>query len=291
MNQSWAIAALCGVMLAAGAAEADPKRVQLPADYSPDKWALYGVHSRPDNGQVRYLYANKPAFDGAKKDGGLPNGSILVMEVYKAKLDAAGAPAVGADGQFQKGAFVQYSVMQKEAGWGKDIPDALRNGDWNYTVYGPDKVNKVNTKEDGCLACHKNIGTSGDFVLSWDELVVKARGSVPTVTASTAAAAPGNADRGKALFTRCSNCHTADKTGKHKVGPNLTGVVGRPAGKAQGFAFSPALASLGGQWDDAKLDVWLAGPQKVASGTRMVFPGFAQGQDRADVIAYLKTLN
>ncbi len=291
MKRFLAIAAGCGLILAAGAAQADPKRVRLPADYAPDKWTLYGVHNRPDIGQVRYLYANKPAVDGARGEGGLPNGSVLVMEVYKAKLDAAGAPAVGADGLFQKGDFVQFSVMQKEAGWGNDIPESLRNGDWNYTVYGPDRVNKTDIKEEACLACHKNIGASGDFVLSWDELVVKARGTVPTVTASTPAAAPGDAVRGKALFTRCSNCHTADKSGKHKVGPNLAGVVGRPAGKAPGFAFSPALEKLGGQWDEARLDAWLAAPQKVASGTRMVFPGFAQGQDRADVVAYLKTLN
>jgi cytochrome c len=128
-------------------------------------------------------------------------------------------------------------------------------------------------------------------VLSWDELVVKVRGAVPTVTAGAPPTSAGDVDRGKALFTRCTNCHTADKTGKHKVGPNLGGVVGRPAGKAPGFAYSPALQGINATWDEAKLDAWLAGPQKVASGTRMVFPGFAQGQDRADLIAYLKTLN
>jgi cytochrome c len=290
MNRVIAMA-MAALALMAGAANADPKRVRLPADYDPAKYLLYGIHNRPDNGQVRYLYANAPAAEGAKTDKGLPNGSVLVMEVYKAKVDAAGAPLVGPDGLFQKGDFVQYSVMEKQAGWGADFPDSLRNSDWNYTVYTPDKVNKVDTKEETCLTCHKPLGNAAEYVLSWDELVVKARGSVPTVVASTAAAAPGDAGRGKALFTRCTNCHTADKSGKHKVGPNLTGVIGRTAGKATGFAYSPALQSLGAAWDETRLDAWLAGPQKVASGTKMVFPGFAQGQDRADVIAYLKTLN
>lgn len=290
MNRAISIAAGAALLFAAGAAEADPKRVTLPADYDAAKWLLYGVHNRPDNGQVRYLYANAAAAEGAKKDI-LPNGSVLVMEVFKAKLDAAGQPMMGANGLFEKGDFVQYSVMEKQAGWGNDIPENLRNGDWNYTVYTPGKVNIVETKEEGCLACHKNIGTSGDYVLSWDELVVKVRGAVPMIASAAPAASPGNADKGKALFTRCSNCHSADKTGKHKVGPNLAGVVGRQAGKAPGFAYSPALAGLGATWDDAKLDAWLVGPQKVASGTKMVFPGFPQGQDRADIIAYLKTLN
>lgn len=291
MNRLFVAAVAAGLALSSGLAEADPKRVTLPADYDPATYLLYGIHNRPDNGQVRYLYANKVAAEGAKRDAALPNGSVLVMEVYKAKLDAAGQPVVGADGLFQKGDFLQYSVMEKQAGWGADFPATLRNGDWNYTVYTPDKVNKTDTKEEACLACHLPLGKGADYVLSWDELVVKVRGAVPTVTASTAAAGAGDVDRGKALFTRCSNCHTADKTGKHKVGPNLGGVVGRPAGKAPGFAYSTALQGLGASWDEAKLDAWLAGPQNVAAGTKMVFPGFAQGQDRADLIAYLKTLN
>jgi len=240
---------------------------------------------------VRYLYANSVAAEGAKKDGELPNGSILVMEVYKAKADAAGAPVVGGNGIFEKGDMVFYGLMEKQAGWGNDIPENLRNGDWNYTIYSPERVNRVDTKEESCLACHKMIGTSADYVLSYDELVAKVRGTVPKVTASNEPAGPPNADRGKQLFTRCTNCHTADKTGKHKVGPNLGGVVGRETAKAAGYSYSAALQGKTGNWDEARLSDWLVSPQSFAGGTKMVFPGFARAQDRADVIAYLKTLN
>ncbi|MCC6468368.1 MAG: cytochrome P460 family protein [Alphaproteobacteria bacterium] len=291
MSNKIFVLALAMLAFATTAAHADPKRVRLPADYNPATYLLYAIHNRPDNGQVRYIYANSVAAEAAKTDQGLPNGSVLVMEVYKAKLDAAGAPALGADGLFEKGELVQYSVMEKQAGWGADFPENLRNGDWNYTVYSPDRINRADTKEETCLACHKPLGNAAEYVLSWDELVVKARGAVPTVVAGPGAAGPGDAERGKALFTRCSNCHTADKSGKHKVGPNLAGVVGRPVGKATGFTYSPALQLVGATWNETTLDAWLAGPQKLASGTKMVFPGFAQGQDRADVIAYLKTLN
>ena len=58
-----------------------------------------------------------------------------------------------------------------------------------------------------------------------------------------------------------------------------------------GTAMTRALAKAGGQWDEARLSDWLISPQSFASGTKMVFPGFARAQDRADVIAYLKTLN
>ena len=290
MTRLIAALTLAAAMLATPA-QADPKRVSFPADYDPAKYLLYGVHNRPDNGQVRYLYANAPAAEGAKQDAGLPNGAMLIMEVYKAKVDAGGQPVVGANGIFEKGDFVQFGVMEKQAGWGSDVPDALRNGDWNYTVYTPEKVNKVDTKEETCLGCHKMIGTSGDYVLSYDELVAKVRGQVPKVTASSEPAGAPNADRGKQLFTRCTNCHIADKTGKHKVGPNLGGVVGRDTAKAPGFAYSSALQAKAGTWDEARLSDWLISPQSFASGTKMVFPGFARAQDRADVIAFLKTLN
>jgi cytochrome c len=282
---------LLALMLTGGQVAADPKRVTLPADYDPAKYVLYGVHNRPDNGQVRYLYANTIAAEGAKKDGELPHGSLLVMEVYKAKVDAAGAPVVGPGGIFEKGDLAFYGLMEKRPGWGNDIPENIRNGDWNYTTYSPEKVNRAETKEEPCLTCHKMIGTAGDYILSYDELVAKVRGAVPKVTASNEPAGPPNADRGKQLFTRCTNCHTADKTAKHKVGPNLGGVVGRETAKAAGFAYSPALQSKAGVWDEARLSDWLISPQAFASGTKMVFQGFPRAQDRADVIAFLKTLN
>jgi|GEM_PF-255709 len=272
-----------------GAAQADPKRLTWPADY-PAAYTLYGIHNRPDNGQVRYLYANREAVEGAKRDSGLPNGAVLVMEIYKAKLGADGQPATGADALYEKGDLVQYGVMAKQAGWGADIPEAIRNNDWNYTFFTPDKVNKTDTNEASCLTCHKQITAAADYVFSYDELVAKVRGTVPKVTSQSVAAMAGNAERGKSLFTRCTNCHTADASGKHKVGPNLAGIVGRKAASASGYAFSPALSRVNQVWDEAALESWLISPNSVVAGTKMVFQGFPQGQDRADVVAYLKTL-
>lgn len=282
-----ALAAVAATLISQ-ASHADPARIAFPADY-PDKHVLYGIHNRPDNGQVRYLYANPIAAEGAKRAGSLPNGSVLVMVVYKAKVDAAGKPVEAADGTWERGDFLQYSLMEKQAGWGDAFPENIRNGDWNYTVYTPDKVNKTDTKEEPCLICHKAL-PDADYVLSYDELVVKVRGAVPSVVAGAPATAPGNAERGKTLFTRCTNCHTADASGKHKVGPNLHGIVGRKIASADGFRYSPVLVAQGEAWNEARLDQWLAGPQSVAKGTKMVFPGWPSGQDRADVIAFLKTL-
>jgi cytochrome c len=109
---------------------------------------------------------------------------------------------------------------------------------------------------------------------------------------STAASGPvwadGDAGHGKTLFSaRCSACHAV--TAQIKIGPGLAGVVGRKAGTAPNFHYSQAMVAYGKVWDDQTLDTLLAGPSKAIPGTRMVVavPG---ASDRADIIAYLKTL-
>ena len=75
--------------------------------------------------------------------------------------------------------------------------------------------------------------------------------------------------------------------GRNKIGPSLYGVLGRKAGTAPGYAYSPALKGAGWVWTKAMLDKWIAGPKTVLPGTRMIFPGLPNPQDRADVIAFL----
>ena len=102
---------------------------------------------------------------------------------------------------------------------------------------------------------------------------------------SAAAARAG--DRGEAVFKRnCALCHSVE-SGKNKVGPSLAGVVGRPAGSAPDFSYSSANKASGIVWTKAKLDEYLADPQKVVPGTLMLFPGLKNPEDRQAVIAYL----
>jgi cytochrome c len=105
------------------------------------------------------------------------------------------------------------------------------------------------------------------------------------------AAAEGDAGNGEKLFKRCAVCHTAADGAANKIGPNLFGVFGSTAGsRATGFNYSPALAASGIVWTEQTLDVWLARPRDLVAKTRMSFPGFKEPTERADVIAYLKTL-
>lgn len=102
--------------------------------------------------------------------------------------------------------------------------------------------------------------------------------------------AAGDADKGKRMFLLCQACHSLDAAGANKVGPNLNGVIGRAAGKAEGFIYSAPLLESGIVWDAKSLDQWLQNPAAMVPGTTMVFPGIQDPVQRADLIAYIRDM-
>lgn len=109
------------------------------------------------------------------------------------------------------------------------------------------------------------------------------------LTATPALAAdPAQLKRGAVLSMRCSTCHEFAAGKPDKVGPNLHGTLGKPAGGVTGFAYSPALKTSKTVWTDATLDAWLERPTAVIPGTRMAFVGLPRPEDRAALIAWLK---
>ena len=110
------------------------------------------------------------------------------------------------------------------------------------------------------------------------------------VVASAAQAAPDPAVRGKLLFLQCGSCHAVVPGAPNKVGPNLSGVVGRKSATAEGYKYSAAMAKAGLTWNEATLNTWLTGPAKLVPGTTMLFPGLPNEADRKAVIAYLLKL-
>jgi cytochrome c len=101
--------------------------------------------------------------------------------------------------------------------------------------------------------------------------------------------AEGDAAQGEKVYRRCKACHSTEE-GQNRVGPHLAGIVGREAGSVEGFKYSDAMKESGITWDDESLDAYLEDPKGFIAGNRMAFPGLKKEEDRANVIAYLKSL-
>ncbi len=113
---------------------------------------------------------------------------------------------------------------------------------------------------------------------------------VLALAAEPSPASIGNPTQGKADFAICSACHQVGPDAKNSIGPELNGIVGAKAGEDRGgFEFSSALKNANLTWTVDNLQKWLANPQKMVSGTKMVFPGYPSEKMRNDVIAYLAT--
>ncbi len=165
---------LMGVFLASCAQTPPPAPVvklkdgelTLAADYK--SWPVFLANvQRPDAKQIRDIYINNI---GAKAVAGgkFANGTVSVMELYKAKENADGTLSKGADGKLEKGALLKVFVMGKGDGWGESAPAGQKNGDWVYSAYfadgkpSPDPI-------AACRGCHLPLGDAKDFVHRYDE--------------------------------------------------------------------------------------------------------------------------
>ena len=102
----------------------------------------------------------------------------------------------------------------------------------------------------------------------------------------------GNAVHGEAVFKQCKVCHAVGPLAKPGVGPVQNNLIGSTAGSRFGYNYSPAMKDAGAAglvWTGENLNKFLENPRAMVPGTKMVFPGLKNPQDRVDVIAYLKT--
>lgn len=129
----------------------------------------------------------------------------------------------------------------------------------------------------------------GDHLVRWliaFAFVASAAVACPTFAQSDTA-------NGEDVFKKCRACHDVGEAAKNMVGPVLNGIVGRKAGSIEGFNYSDANKIAGEKglvWTEQELSKYLADPRAFMPGNKMAFAGLKDEQDRADVIAYLKTL-
>ena len=134
----------------------------------------YHVIDFPPAKQVRYYYANPVMLQAARAGKPMPDGAVVLAEVHSAKLDAQGKPVVGSDGHFEPDQIVAYTAMARDGGWGKDVPEMLRNENWNYAAFNSAKQLRGGVNQAECLACHKPLDKTS-YLFTLDPLKTAAQ--------------------------------------------------------------------------------------------------------------------
>ena len=167
------------------------------------------------------------------------------------------------------------------------------------------EVNKILASIILALIVVLIIGHIGDFIVDGDNTEIQQTAykievpeSVNDVSGSESKEevtepislllASASVDKGQKIFKKCSACHTYNKEGANKVGPNLWNLINSPKAKVEGFAYSKELAEFGGQWGYEELAQFLYKPKEYIKGTKMNFSGLKKIQDRADLVLFLR---
>jgi plastocyanin len=148
------LAALGAAWTAVGQAmvQPGPNKVVFPHDWA--KGTMYATVDRPDTKQYREFYASPDVLAAVRSGKPVPDGAVITLAAYAALVDAAGVPLKDANGRFLKGNLLAVNVQQKKAGFGADIPEAIRNGDWMYQSFAPDGKPNDKANLTACYQCH-----------------------------------------------------------------------------------------------------------------------------------------
>lgn len=137
----------CGLT---SASQAQTNRITtFPASF--DQMVMYGDYRRGDGGEL--AYALQETIDAAQAGLPLPNGTVLVLEIYNG------------------GALTDYFVMEKGPDWGLDFAEEVRNGDWHFQQFDPSRNVRRTAFADRCMSCHQGAGADREFMFSYDRML------------------------------------------------------------------------------------------------------------------------
>lgn len=135
-------------------ADGDKPRIEFPKDYRSEFINYLSLDRTQNEDQTIRLFAPKAALEAAQAGKELPDGTVLVAEVYKAKFDEDGDAVESALGRRIRAKFAAVAVMQKQKGWGDKFPDELKNGDWDFAIFKPTGERLVKKDLNKCRTCH-----------------------------------------------------------------------------------------------------------------------------------------
>ena len=143
---------------------------------------------------------------------------------------------------------------------------------------------------------HEEAPEQAGFAIAVEESAgagSEASAEAPSIEPVSPLLATADIAAGESVFKKCAACHTDDKGGANKVGPNLYDIVNRPVASHEGFKYSASMqefAAGGTVWDYEHLNTFTHKPKDLVAGTAMGFAGLKKVEDRANLIAYLRTM-
>ena len=165
-------------------------RVGFPSGYS-STFKKMLTFDRPDNGQIRVVWANDIAA-GTPFWERYPHGSVLLFEAWNAKRDAAGALVYDENGRLIQGTLATVFVKRKAVGFGEAY-GPNRNGEWEYVSYRPDgTVVTPSSASASCAICHLQAGPQNDWTFRRDRMWFGGTGAIPQATMSHYSFLPGD---------------------------------------------------------------------------------------------------
>jgi cytochrome c553 len=135
-------------------------KIAFPKDF-PKGFTLYGTVNKEGKNAVAKQYINTIGLQAVKAGKPMPAGTVIMVVNYGAKLDADKKPVVDKDGSWMTDKLMGYEGMETRPGWGKDIPELLRNLDWNYALFTDAKAPRNEVNQAVCLACHVPAASTG----------------------------------------------------------------------------------------------------------------------------------